>query len=127
MEEKLARSSNTPATDAGFDLLSRIAIEPDLDERYPNGTVIIAADLPNTSALIARAVSEDKPIALVFPDGSDVVASPASTRFALFVTHVMMWLADRFRRRPERPTFVPRDWVTEFHAAPSDDQLVGSR
>ncbi len=36
--EKLARSKNTPGTDAAFDLLSEIAVDPDSDERYPDGT-----------------------------------------------------------------------------------------
>lgn len=120
--EELARSKNTPATDAGFDLLTRIATDPETDDRYPNGTVIVAADTPHTSALLTRAISEQKPIALVFPDGSDIVArSPQGTKLALVVVDAMMWIVERLGRKTDRPTFVPRDWVTEFHAAPRPD------
>jgi hypothetical protein len=38
LTEKPAVSSNTPATDAGFELLARIAIDPANDERYPSVT-----------------------------------------------------------------------------------------
>ena len=32
---------------------------------------------------------------------------------------VALWLADRASKNRDRPTFVPREWVTEFHAAPT--------
>jgi hypothetical protein len=116
--EKLARSENTPATDASFDLLSEIATDPESDQRYPDGTVLIPADAPDTSALIARAITERKPIAIVFPDGSDFVARPPEARgLALRLLIAVLWLADRAKRNRDRPTFVPREWVTEFHEA----------
>jgi hypothetical protein len=74
--EKLAVNSNTPATDAGFELLTRIAVDPANDERYPTGTVLIPSDASHVSKGIARAIEERRPIALVFPDGSDIVARP---------------------------------------------------
>lgn len=125
--ENLAHSKNTPGTDASFELLSRIAVEPDSGERYPSGTVLVPADSPHTSALISRAIGERKPIALVFPDGSDVVARPPDlTGLALLIVLGLIWLADRASRKRDRPTFVPREWVTEFHAAPArrDRELV---
>jgi len=125
--ENLAHSKNTPGTDASFELLSRIAVEPDSGERYPSGTVLVPADSPDTSALISRAIGERKPIALVFPDGSDVVARPPDlTGPALLIVLGLIWLADRASRKRDRPTFVPREWVTEFHAAPArrDRELV---
>jgi len=125
--ENLAHSKNTPGTDASFELLSRIAVEPESGERYPNGTVLVPADSADTSALIARAIGERKPIALVFPDGSDLVARPPElTGPALLIVLGLIWLADRASRKRDRPTFVPREWVTEFHAAPArrDPELV---
>jgi hypothetical protein len=117
--ENLAHSNNTPGTDASFELLSRIAVDPASDERYPDGTVLVPADSPDTSVVIARAIDEKKPIALVFPDGSDVVARPPEvTRLVLAIVVGLLWLADRASRKRDRPTFVPREWVTEFHAAP---------
>jgi hypothetical protein len=125
--ENLAHSNNTPGTDASFELLSRIAVDPASDERYPDGTVLVPADSADTSVVIARAIGEKKPIALVFPDGSDVLARPPEvTGLALAVVLGLLWLADRASRRHDRPTFVPREWITEFHAAspPREVQLV---
>lgn len=120
--ENLARSSNTPATNAASELLTRIAIDPANDRRYPDGTVLIAADLPDTSKLISRAIDEHRPIALVFPDGSDVLARPPAHRgVSLLFAALLVRLADRLLSARDRPTFVPRDWVTEFHAARAAD------
>ncbi len=116
--ERLARSKNTPGTDAAFDLLGRIAANAESEGRYPNETVLIPADSRDASALISGAIAERKPIALVFPDGSDLVARPPEmTGLALRLTHALIWLADRLGRAHDHPTFVPREWVTEFHAA----------
>ncbi len=116
--EKLARSKNTPGTDAAFDLLGQIALDPESDERYPDGTVLIPADSPDASKLISNAIGERKPMAIVFADGSGVVARPPTVSgAALTVVLVLLWLADHVRSKRDRPTFVPRDWVTEFHAA----------
>lgn len=125
--EKLAKSQNTPGTDAAFDLLGRVAVDPAAYERFPDGTVLIPADSPDASTLMSQAINERKPIAIVFPDGSDVVARPpAAHGLALVVVVGLLWLADHLRRKRDRPTFVPREWVTEFHAAGAnrDAQLV---
>jgi len=118
--EELAKSKNTPGTDAAFDLLGRAAVDPQSEQRYPSGTVLIPADSPDASKLMSRAIDERKPIAIVFPDGSDVVARPpVATGAALLIVLSLLWLADHLRRKRDRPTFVPREWVTEFHAAGS--------
>lgn len=116
--DKPARSRNTPGTDAAFDLLGKIALDPDSDERYPDGTVLIPADSPDASVSMSRAIKERRPIAIVFADGSDVVARPPTTSGpALLVVLGLLWLADHVRPKCDRATFVPREWVTEFHAA----------
>ena len=121
--ESLARSKNTPGTDAAFDLLGRIAVDPKSDERYPNETVLIPADSPDTSALISRAIAERKPMALVFPDGSDVVARPPEITGAILLPLLAAtWLADLLGRKRDHPTFVPREWVTEFHSARTEGE-----
>jgi len=98
--EELAKSKNTPGTDAAFDLLGRVAVDPESEQRYPSGTVLIPADSPDASKLISRAIDERKPIAIVFPDGSDVVARPpAATGAALLVVLSLLWLADQLRRK----------------------------
>jgi hypothetical protein len=116
--EKLAVNSNTPATDAAFELLTQIAIDPANDERYPTGTVLIPSDAPHTSKGIARAIEERRPIALVFPDGSDILARPPTGHgLALLLAVRLIAIAELLGARHDRPTFVPREWVTEFHAA----------
>ena len=116
--EKLATNSNTPATDAGFELLTRIAIDPANDDRYPNRTVLIPSDASHTSKGIASAIEERRPIARVFPDGSDLLMRPPAGRgLALSLAVRLIAIAELFGARRDRPTFVPREWVTEFHAA----------
>jgi hypothetical protein len=121
--EKLAHSKNTPGTDAAFDLLDRVAIDPATDQRYPNETVLVPADSRDASRLVARAASERRPIAIVFPDGSDVVwRPPTGLNPTSLATTGLLWLADHIRRKDERSTFVPRYWVADFHAATEQRQ-----
>ncbi len=116
--EKLAANSKTPATDAGFELLTRIAIDPANDERYPNRTVLIPSDASHTSKGIARAIEERRPIAIVFPDGSDLLMRPPTGHGLVLLLAVrLLAIAELFGRGRDRPTFVPREWATEFHAA----------
>lgn len=118
--EELARSQNTRGTDASFDLLAELAANAEDHGRYPDKTILIPSDAPDASVLIARAIEDRRPIAVVFPDRSDVVARPPEVAGILlgFVL-VALWLADRASKNRDRPTFVPREWVTEFHAAPA--------
>ena len=118
--DELARGKNTPGTDAAFDTLARIAVDLETDERYARGTVI-PADSPDASVLISRAIAESKPIMLVFPDGSCVVARPPDAKgILLFVILGLSFLLALASKKRDRPTFVPREWVTEFHAAPRE-------
>lgn len=82
--EKLAHSKNTPGTDAAFNLLSEIAVDPDSDERYPDGIVLIPADSPDASILMSRAIEKHRPLAIVYPDGREIVAAPRGGALAFF-------------------------------------------
>jgi hypothetical protein len=118
-EEGLARGVNTPAVDAALDLAVRIALDPASDESYPSDLVLIAADLPHVSDMLTRAIGQRRALALVFPDGSNLVAQPPRDRRLLRSLAVgLLRLADATHKRGDRPTFVPREWVTQFHAAP---------
>jgi hypothetical protein len=118
--ENLANSSNTAATNAAGELLTRIASDPANDDRYPDGTVLIPADSPDTSTLISRAIADRRPMAVVFPDGSDIVARPPENHgLGLLILLLLLGIADLLRRKRDDATFVPREWVTEFHAAGS--------
>jgi hypothetical protein len=66
--------------DAAFDALARIATDPASDSRYPTGSVLVAVDSPDTYVLIARAIEGRQPVALIWPDGSDVVIRPPESR-----------------------------------------------
>ena len=122
----VAGSRNTPGTDATFDLLARVGVDLDSHERYPHGTALIPSDGSDTSTLIAGAIAERRPIALVFPDGSNLVARPPQVRgLALRLALAALWLAERASRGRDRPTFVPREWVTEFNAAPDRELVEG--
>ncbi len=113
---------NTPGMDASFDLAQRLVADEALLDRYPNRTSIIAADHPQFSSLVEAAISEGHPIAVVWPDGSDMVWRPRerTNGLGLVVTLLGLWLlklGDR-RRTNDRPLFVPEHWVAEFHRAP---------
>ena len=82
--EKSGRSKNTPGTDAAFDLLSEIAVDPAGAERYPDGTVLIPADSPDASVLLSRAISRRRPIAIVYPEGHEIVAAARGGLLAFF-------------------------------------------
>lgn len=125
--DELTPAANTPGLNASFELLSRIAAEPENDSRYPDGTILVPADSPDASSAVARAIGERQPIALVFPDGSDVVARPPESHgLRLFGVLLFLWAVNRLVRERDRPTFVPREWVTEFHAAPRHDAATVS-
>lgn len=81
--KKPGESKNTPGTDAAFDLLGRIAADPEADERYPNKTVIIPADSPDASVLISQALADRRPLVIVYPDGNEIAATPRRDAFAL--------------------------------------------
>jgi hypothetical protein len=118
--ENLALTANTPATNAAGDLLARVAIDPANDDRYPDGTVLIPADSADTSTLISRAIADRRPMALVFPDGSDIVARPPDNHgLGMLILVLLMGVAAFLQRKRDDATFVPREWVTEFHAAAS--------
>jgi hypothetical protein len=118
--DNLASNSSTPATTAASELLARIATDRANHGRYPDGTVLIPADSADTSILISRAIADRRPMALVFPDGSDILARPPDNHgLGLLIVLILLGIADFLRRKREDATFVPREWVTEFHAAGS--------
>jgi hypothetical protein len=45
--EKPTPNNNTPGVEASFELLSRIASDPEGDARYPDGTIVVRADSPD--------------------------------------------------------------------------------
>jgi hypothetical protein len=71
-------NGNTKATEIIFD---RVTTAIELDEfDYPNDVVFVAADLPDFGIIMRRALKKEKPIIVVYPDGSDrLIPAPTDT------------------------------------------------
>lgn len=95
--EELERSKFTAAGKIANERLAEAALDPD---RYPEGTTFIAADQDGFGAALAEAVSEHRPLAIVYPDGREVVAAPRSGALGL-LEH---WMS---RRREVKGQVVP--------------------
>jgi hypothetical protein len=75
------------------------------------------ADIALAGGVIIRYGRSGRPIAFVFLHASDIVARPPVARgLALLLAARLVAIAELFGGRRDRPTFVPREWVTEFHA-----------
>jgi hypothetical protein len=79
--EELERSKFTAAGEIANARLIDAATNPD---RYPEGTAFIAADQEHFGAVLAEAVAEHRPLAIVYPDGREIVAAPRSGALAFF-------------------------------------------
>jgi hypothetical protein len=74
----VSKSTNTPALEIIFDRVTSLLEADEFDDSYPNDTVFIAADLSDFGKVISRALLKEKPIVVVYPDGSERVI-PATT------------------------------------------------
>ncbi len=79
--EELERSKFTPAGEIANERLIDAVLDPD---RYPEGTTFIAADQEGFGSILAEAVAEHRPLAIVYPDGREIVAAPRGGALALF-------------------------------------------
>lgn len=76
--EKLELSKFTRAGEIANEPPVEAVLDPD---RYPEGTTFIAADQEGFSSILAEAVAEHRPLAIVYPDGREpVVPLPADYR-----------------------------------------------
>jgi hypothetical protein len=106
--EKLERSKFTGAGEIANERLVEAVLDPD---RYPEGTTFIAADQEGFSSILAEAVAEHRPLAIVYPDGREIVAAPRGGALAFF-EHLLTR-----RREPEHGEPVvplPADYRVEF-------------
>jgi hypothetical protein len=83
--EELERSKFTPAGEIANERLIDAVLDPD---RYPVGTTFIAADQDGFGSILAEAVAEHRPLAIVYPDGREIVAAPRGGALAFF-EHVL--------------------------------------
>jgi hypothetical protein len=70
--EELQRSKFTQAGEVANERLIEAVLDPD---RYPEGTIFIAADQEGFSSILAEAVAEHRPVAIFFPDGHEIVTA----------------------------------------------------
>jgi hypothetical protein len=94
--EELAHSSETPAGRLATERLTAAALDPDL---YPNGTAFLAADAPDLPALMAENVAEGRPLAILYPNGHEVLVTPVQGAFAVLVATVLGGLLARWRSK----------------------------
>jgi hypothetical protein len=71
--ERLARSDDTPAGKIATERLIAAALDPD---RYPDGTAFIPADADDVEAMLTSSFAERRPVAIIYPDGREMVATP---------------------------------------------------
>jgi hypothetical protein len=108
--EELERSKFTAAGEIANDRLIEAAIEPD---RYPEGTAFIAADQEHFGAVLAEAVAEHRPLAIVYPDGREIVAAPRGGALAFF-EHLLARREPKGGERSEPSVPLPADYQVEI-------------
>lgn len=108
--EELERSRFTAAGEIANQRLIEAATEPD---RYPEGTAFIAADQEQFGAILAEAVAEHRPLAIVYPDGREIVAAPRGGALA-YVEHILT-RRRQAKERKDRPSVpLPADYRVEI-------------
>jgi hypothetical protein len=106
--EELERSKFTAAGEIANERLIEAATEPD---RYPEGTAFIAADQEHFGSVLAEAVAEHRPLAIVYPDGREIVAAPRGGALAFF-EHLLTRRRESKYRQPTVP--LPADYQVEI-------------
>jgi uncharacterized protein with von Willebrand factor type A (vWA) domain len=100
--------SITPPLDRAIESVLGAVAAPD---RCPSGASFIAADLPSFHSHFRRAISEDRPVVVVLPDGDELLIEPRSDGFSrivrrarrMFAGTAFAWLAPTPRPRDAGP------------------------
>jgi hypothetical protein len=106
--EKLERSKFTRAGEIANERVVEAVLDPD---RYPEGTTFIAADQEGFGSILAEAVAEHRPVAIVYPDGREIVAAPRGGALAFF-EHLLTRRRESEHREPVVP--LPADYRVEI-------------
>jgi len=102
------RSKFTRAGEIANERLVEAVLNPD---RYPEGTTFIATDQQGFDSILAEAVEDRRPLAIVYPDGREIVAAPRGGPLA-FLAHLLTR-----RREPKdgQPAILlPADYKVEI-------------
>ncbi len=94
--EHLAHSEDTPAGRMATEALIAAAVDPD---RFQDGTAFVAADAPDFEKLLVSSFAEKRPVAIIFPDGRELVATPQAGTLALILLMFGRLLTNWKRRR----------------------------
>jgi hypothetical protein len=108
--EELERSKFTAAGEIANERLIEAGLDPD---RYPEGTAFIAADQEGFGAALAEAVAEHRPLAIVYPDGREIVAAPRGGALAFF-EHLLTRRRESGSKRREPVVPLPADYQVEI-------------
>jgi hypothetical protein len=114
--EELERSKFTPAGEIANERLIDAVLDPD---RYPEGTTFIAADQDGFGAILAEAVAEHRPLAIIYPDGREIVAAPRGGALEFF-EHLLTRRREVKQSPPAVP--LPADYRVEIR----DRQLAAA-
>ncbi|MBW8060367.1 MAG: hypothetical protein FVQ78_08590 [Solirubrobacterales bacterium] len=106
--EELERSKFTAAGEIANERLSEAVLDPG---RYPEGTTFIAADQEGFGSALAEAVAEHRPLAIVYPDGREIVAAPRGGALAFF-EHLLTRRREPKHSEPAVP--LPADYQVEI-------------
>jgi len=106
--EELKHSKFTAAGQIANERLIEAAVDRD---RYPEGTAFIAADQEGFGAILAEAVADRRPLAIVYPDGREIVAAPRGGALAFF-EHLLERRREPQGNRPSVP--LPADYQVEI-------------
>lgn len=106
--EKLERSKFTRAGEIANERLAEAVLDPD---RYPEGTTFIAADQKGFDSILAEAVENHRPLAIIYPDGREIVASPRGGALA-FIEHLLTRHREPQHGVPSVP--LPADYRVEI-------------
>jgi hypothetical protein len=68
-------NGDTPATDLAFDRLIELVQADEID--IPSRSTLVPTDLPGFYRVMDEALAKEKPILLIFPDGSEQLVEPA--------------------------------------------------
>jgi len=83
-------------------------LDPD---RYPEGTTFIAADQEGFDSILAEAVDNHRPLAIIYPDGREIVAAPRGGALAFF-EHLLTRHREPKNGAPSVP--LPADYQVEL-------------
>jgi hypothetical protein len=108
--EELEQSKFTAAGEIANERL--IEAITDLD-RYPEGTAFIAADQKGFGEALTEAVAEHRPLAIVYPDGREIVAAPRGGTLAFF-EHLLTRRREPRVKRQEPAVPLPADYQVEI-------------